>query len=94
MRIVKSIRGSKGGFKLNKPLEEIRLIDVFQAIEGPFKPNNCLMETPVCNGKRCILGVVVENVNNHVFDYFSQTKISQLSNVFEISNFPHNEEVL
>jgi Rrf2 family protein len=83
MGIVKSFRGPKGGFLLRKPLEEIRLLDVFQAIEGPFKPDNCLMGTPVSKSKKCIFGDVIKKVNNQIMDYLSKTKLSQVADVFQ-----------
>jgi len=81
-KIVKSSRGPKGGFALRKPLEEIRLLDIIQAIEGPFNPDDCLFETPVCRGRRCIFRDVVRRVNDQVMDYLARTKLSELSDVF------------
>ncbi|HUT63080.1 MAG TPA: Rrf2 family transcriptional regulator [Anaerolineae bacterium] len=91
--IVKSIRGPKGGFMLRKPLDEIRLLDVFQAIEGPYQPDNCLMDTPDCKSKSCILGDVIKRVNNLVMGYLSKTKLSQLTEAFEDMNLKQHAEV-
>jgi len=34
--LVRSIRGSKGGYTLAKPANQIKLSDVFRCLEGPF----------------------------------------------------------
>lgn len=47
--IVKSYRGIKGGYALAKPLEQITLKDVVEAVEGPVEINKCLMDHQQCN---------------------------------------------
>lgn len=76
--LVKSIRGPKGGFALEKPADKITLLDVFQVIDGPLAHSNCLLGNPLCNGQ-CILGGLLKNMNNQVADYFATTKISELT---------------
>ena len=76
--LVKSIRGPKGGFALEKPADQITLLDIFQAIDGPLVSSNCLLGNPLCNGN-CILGELLKTMNKQVEDYFSATKISELT---------------
>jgi len=46
---VRSIRGSKGGYILAKPANQIRLSDVFGALEGPSAINvECLENKSYC----------------------------------------------
>ena len=75
---VKSIRGPKGGFALEKPADQITLLDIFQIIDGPLASSNCLFGNPLCNGN-CILGELLKTMNKQVEDYFSTTKISELT---------------
>ena len=49
--LVRSQRGSGGGFKLAVPPSSVSLLDVVQAIEGPLRLNQCLQEGPACNRK-------------------------------------------
>jgi Rrf2 family protein len=37
-RIVESVRGSKGGYQLRRPAEEIRLSEIIRLIDGPLAP--------------------------------------------------------
>ena len=82
MGLVNSTRGPKGGFVLGRPAEDVTLMDVYEAIEGPLEPSVCLMETPSCSAKRCILGDLVHTVNDLVERYLSGTRLSELVDVF------------
>ena len=46
--IVKSVRGSKGGYSLAKPPSEIRLFDVVETLEGPFCLVDCIKDRNLC----------------------------------------------
>jgi Rrf2 family protein len=39
--LVASVRGAHGGYRLAKPAEKIRMLDVVQALEGPISPMEC-----------------------------------------------------
>jgi Rrf2 family cysteine metabolism transcriptional repressor len=45
---VRSIRGSKGGYILAKAPNEIKLIDVFDCLEGPVTTVECVDDTNYC----------------------------------------------
>ena len=80
--LVRSIRGPKGGFTLGKPCDRISLLDVYEAIEGPFVSSNCLLDSPVCGGEQCILGGLLETANKLVEEYLAGTKLSELNHVY------------
>lgn len=46
--IVKSFRGTGGGFLLASPPEEITLLQVVEAVEGPILPNRCVLKAGEC----------------------------------------------
>ena len=50
-RLIRSQRGSGGGFVLAVPAASVSLLDVVEAIEGPVRLNQCLMEGPSCERK-------------------------------------------
>lgn len=81
--LIKSIRGPNGGFLLAKPVHKITLLDVYESIEGKPDFNNCLLGTPVCRDKKCILGGLISNVNREVLEYLSKTNLNQLSEAFK-----------
>ncbi len=47
--IVWSTRGAKGGVRLAKPPEEIRLSEVVQLLEGSIAPVECVNNPGICN---------------------------------------------
>lgn len=55
--MVKSTRGSNGGYVLNHPNESIRIIDIIQAVDKPVKTTRCEGHSPKgCQntGLRCL----------------------------------------
>ncbi len=65
-KILKSIRGPKGGVMLRKTVEDVKLIDIVESIEGTIKSDNCLFETQVCCGNHCMFWVWLSLVNTQV----------------------------
>ena len=47
--IVKSQRGVGGGYYLAKLPEDISLLDVVEAVEGPVRINRCLIDPSYCS---------------------------------------------
>jgi Rrf2 family protein len=46
--LIRSVRGAHGGYALSRPPAEVTLLDVWEALEGPLRPVECLE-----NGARC-----------------------------------------
>ncbi len=46
--IVRSIRGAKGGFVLNKPPETITLLDIVESLQGEIVPSKCVTDPDSC----------------------------------------------
>ena len=47
--LVKSFRGTGGGFMLGRPPENITLLEVVEAVEGPIIPNRCVVTPSNCD---------------------------------------------
>jgi Rrf2 family protein len=80
--LVESVRGPKGGFALARAGEEISLLQVYEAIEGPLEDTHCLLGEPVCRGDRCILGGLLETVNRQAREYLAGTTLNELTAVY------------
>ena len=78
--LVKSTRGPRGGFVIGESDNDITLLDVYEAIEGPLISCNCLLDKPVCGGTECILGGILATVDNQIREYLAGTKLSELAN--------------
>lgn len=59
--LVASFRGVDGGFILAKAPEEITLLDVVNAMEGPLEIQRCLGDRELCN-KHCSVACPVHSV--------------------------------
>ena len=46
--IVSSFRGVKGGFKLSRSPDQISLLNVIEAVEGPVAVNRCALDKNMC----------------------------------------------
>lgn len=53
--IVKTVRGVRGGVRLAKPPEEIKLSDLVELLEGPIAPVDCVDDPKTCpRSKFCV----------------------------------------
>ena len=71
--IVTSTRGPRGGFELALPPDEITLLQLFEAVEGPLGDAECLLGQQVCDGGDCLVGELVHSVHRHVRHYLAET---------------------
>jgi Rrf2 family protein len=79
--LVRSIRGPRGGFSLTRAPGQVRLLEVFEAIEGPVEALGCLFAAPQCDGKECILGSFLLEANQALLKRLSRTTLKETSRV-------------
>ena len=70
--IIRSVRGPKGGYILNRSLSEIRLRDILEVMEGPIRLSNCLRAAPNCGTDGCMLGDLLKSVHSQVLKHFDK----------------------
>lgn len=46
--LVQSLRGAQGGYKLVNPVEDVALIDIIEAVEGPVALTECVSQKGSC----------------------------------------------
>ncbi len=80
--LLTSSRGPKGGFSMTHDPAAVSLLQVFEAIEGPMQPAACLFGIPLCDGSSCVLGKVIVDVNNTLFEYLAEKTLADISAVF------------
>ena len=80
--LTESTRGPAGGFRLANRNGHTSLLAVYEAIEGPLKPNNCLLSTRICGGRNCIFGGLLKDLDKQVRSYLGKTKLSALTKAF------------
>jgi Rrf2 family iron-sulfur cluster assembly transcriptional regulator len=81
--IVNSIRGNKGGYILNRNASEIKISDVFFAVEEKIKTVGCEKHSKkACNGKssKCITHNLWDELEDYINNFFEKKKLSDLIN--------------
>lgn len=77
--LIVSIKGNKGGFKLAKNPETINFLEIYEVIDGKFKPSACLLNKPSCI-HQCIMGDLTNSINKQVENFFKNTKLADFIN--------------
>jgi Rrf2 family protein len=75
---VESVRGPKGGFRLASGARDLTLLEILEAVDGPFEPSGCLLGRALCGGRRCIMGGLLETVNETVRAYLAGTRLGEV----------------
>ncbi len=79
--IVKSIRGTQGGYVLNKNPNEIKLTNIFHAVDEKVKTVQCKKESKKgCNGKatKCITHNLWDELETHINTFFENKSLNDL----------------
>jgi Rrf2 family protein len=61
--LVHSVRGPRGGTRLAKPAGDISLLEVYEALDGPFNVERCLLSPRICTTRCCPLGREITKLN-------------------------------
>ena len=81
--IVKSIRGTQGGYILNKNPNDIKLTNIFYAVDEKVKTVQCKKESKKgCNGKatKCITHDLWDELETHINNFFENKSLEDLIN--------------
>jgi len=79
--IVKSIRGSHGGYILSKNPNDIKLTNIFYAVDEKVKTVQCKKESKKgCNGKatKCITHDLWDELETHINSFFENKSLEDL----------------
>ena len=77
--LIKSKRGSCGGYALARPADAISVYDVIAAIEGPIAVNICMESHSNCDQlPRCTMVNVWSEVQRKVTEVFTRTTLADL----------------
>ena len=79
--IVKSIRGTNGGYILNKNPNDIKISEIFLALDEKVKTIGCKRESKKgCNGKstKCITHNLWDELELHINNFFENKKLGDL----------------
>ena len=80
-KIVTSVRGNKGGYILSKQASEIKISDVFIAVDEKVKTIGCEKHSKKgCNGRsaKCITHNLWDELDIHINSFLESKKLSDL----------------
>jgi Rrf2 family iron-sulfur cluster assembly transcriptional regulator len=79
--LVKSTRGAKGGYILEKPAHDIKISNIISAVDEEVKMLNCKKESKRgCNNKstKCITHNLWDQLDQHINSFFEKVKLNDL----------------
>ena len=79
--LVKSTRGAKGGYILEKPAHDIKISNIISAVDEEVKMLNCKKESKRgCNNKstKCITHNLWDQLDQHINNFFEKVKLQDL----------------
>ena len=82
-KIVKSIRGNKGGYVLNKNASEVKISEILLAVDEKIITVGCKKNSKQgCNGRlsKCITHNFWEELEDYINDFFKNKKLEDLIN--------------
>ena len=84
--VVKSIRGKKGGYILSRNASDIKISDIFFAVEEKVKTVGCEKHSKKgCNGRsaKCISHNLWDELEDYINNFFQQRSLGDLINKTE-----------
>jgi Rrf2 family protein len=89
--LVRSIRGSHGGFALLKSPDEISVLEVIEAVEGKIVFQRCRMAKPDCEHVGgCALCALFERAQDGIKDVLTHTTLRDLIQQEESLGLTHS----
>lgn len=80
--LLQTSRGARGGVRLAKSAEEITLLDVVEAIDGPILLNDCVHDSANCKYlEDCPLKLVWCDAQKQLVDSLSRANFAMLTQV-------------
>ena len=79
--IVKSVRGTNGGYIISKNINDLKISDIFYALDEKVKTVGCKKELKKgCNGKssKCITHNLWDELDLHINSFFENKKLGDL----------------
>ena len=81
--IVKSFRGTNGGYAIMKEPKNITLKDVVEAIQGPIIVTRCISDTNACSANKighCAIHKALGGIQNTIVEELQKVNFEELKN--------------
>lgn len=78
--LVQPIQGPSGGYMLDRSLDNIKLNDFIEILEGPVGIVECLKDPDCVQVENCNIRLPIERVNNTIINIFSNITLADITN--------------
>ncbi len=94
-KMVKSIRGAKGGFKIAKAPSEITVLAIVEAMEGPLAIVDCVTHPKVCDQSgKCAAQMLWRNLNEQIRDAMRNITLQNLLDSYRSMNLSSYDYII
>ncbi len=78
--LICSVRGAHGGYLMAGPADRVRLLDIWEALEGPVCPVECLEHPEGCDRvTECVTRDVWSDLRDAVTQVLASTTVAELA---------------
>ena len=82
--LIKSLRGTKGGYVLSKPPAEISLKELLSVLEGPLSLAECVDTPSVCKRSDfCVTRDIWKEMSEKIYQMFDSVKLKDMATKYE-----------
>jgi len=79
-KIVGSVRGPGGGYRLARPMNEVTVADIIAAVDEPLDATNCGGRENCHDEHRCMTHDLWTNLNKRMHEYLASVSLLDLVN--------------
>ena len=77
--VVRATRGARGGVALARPVDDISLLEIVEAIDGPMRLNECVLDPALCpQSDDCAMRAVWCGAQADLVAKLAHTKFGQM----------------
>ncbi len=93
-QLVQSSMGGKGGFRLRRAPEEVSLLEIITAIQGPICLNRCLVPNAICSHRRnCQTCGKLHELQEMIERYMARVSLQELLGDSGVGNEQHQRQL-
>ena len=86
-KLIRSVRGSKGGFYLARSPETITLLEIIETMEGPISVVGCATSSGKCNRQApCPMRNIWQRLNSTIRDVTEQITLEDILDSYRAQN--------
>jgi Rrf2 family protein len=91
--LTESISGPRGGYRLARPADQIRLIDIVEALEGPQLTACCLLSVGICDDQNnCTVRDRIQQAELAFHQFFAKETVASLAASMTFRQTPPGRE--